>query len=153
MITNYWLSVSSAIYSDIELYIKNPESYTGSSPVADIMALLEGLYDPLTVFGLFKPYNGRHLITVYVSVSEVFGGLMQKYPDTIVLGSWGMDGEPFLEPHLDTINYMPMISVPAGNDEYTLEPATELTQVNLLGGQQARYFVIADWNAAKEVAI
>jgi len=122
---NYWLSVNESIHADTILYAQDSENYSGSHPVEDVQALINGLHDPITVLSMFNTYQSKRLMTVYVSDQEVFDGLLDKYSDTVILGGWDMEGNLLLPIHNAMVNYM---------------PDSELTDVNLVGGQQPRDF-------------
>ena len=120
---NYWLSVNESIYADTILYAQDSDNYSGSHPFEDVQALTNRLYDPITVLSMFKPYQSKRLLTVYVSDQDVFDGLLNKYSDTVILGGWDMEGNQLLPVHSAMVNHMPI---------------SELADVNLVGGQQRR---------------
>jgi len=138
---NYWVGVDELLHLDVVDYLNTPSSYEGSVPVEHIEALVKGLHDPLTVISLFKPYQNMYLYSTYVSVQAQYDMLMLAYPETKELGCWGMDSTPLEDIHIDLINYMPDIAEidDEGNIAGT-SPATELVDVNLVGGQSPRDF-------------
>lgn len=139
---NYWLAVDDIIHDDIVSYIESPENYTGTIPAEHIEKFIVGVIDFKTVIGLYKPFNSKHLYTVYTSDTEVFNMLLAAYPTTDVLCSWEMDGTRLSDIHADTIHYMRDIFVEddpdTGAGHYV--PAVEITDSNLCAGQSPRNF-------------
>ena len=139
---NYWLGVDAVIHNDIMSYFKDPDNYSGDTPVEHIQMFGAGTIDLLTVLRMFKPYNSKHLYTVYVSDPDVFAMLLSAYPGTDILGAWQMDGVRIDDLSADTLNYMPDIFVEddmdTGAGHYV--PAVEITDINISAGQSPRDF-------------
>lgn len=155
MIVNVWIAVRDDAQAAIATRLAWDEDAQGeyAGPVTDRTArLFRKMFDRATVQNLFKAaaIAGRDysLWSVYFDesanvlqkIQDELDAVASAYPNHIVIaGAWDMDGGQVggYTPHARLIDFMPD---ERDADGEIIGPAQQVTDVNLLQGQQPRDF-------------
>lgn len=132
---NYWIALPVSIKQEAERYLSSPETYTPSEDISKMYCLTNLLIDFKGTGHMFKSYQNKDLYSLYGESGDI-EEILLDFPQTVLLGSWDMEGNIISPLDPDILEYVPNIQTSEGEIV-----TTDLSQVIILSSQKVRNLI------------